>query len=70
MIYEVFIKWDTDATVWIAICNDPCLAIEAGSYDALIERAQSVLPELIAETGKPACSAITYRTDDFQLTGC
>lgn len=66
MIYEVFIKRDADASVWIAICNDPCLALEADSCDVLIERVQSALPELITEMGKTACSAITYRTSELQ----
>ena len=48
---ELLIKmtWDPEALVWIAESDDvPGLAMESGSFDALIERLRFAVPELLA----------------------
>lgn len=40
--------WDKDAAVWVATSDDvPGLALESGSFDALIERVKYAVPELM-----------------------
>ncbi len=44
--------WDPDALVWIAESDDvPGLALESGSFDALLERVRFAIPELLALNG-------------------
>lgn len=57
---ELLIKmtWDPEALVWIAESDDvPGLAMESGSFDALIERLRFAVPELLALNG-PAKSPL------------
>ncbi len=43
--------WDADAHVWVAQSPDlPGLILEAPSQDALLEKLQHAIPDLIAET--------------------
>ena len=50
--YNVNLQWDTAAYVWIAMSDDvPGLALEAGSYDLLIERVRNIVPELLELNG-------------------
>ena len=44
---NINIMWDEEALVWIAECEKLGLVLEAGSYDALIEKIKSTIPELI-----------------------
>ena len=46
--YDVNIAWDDEAGVWIAISDDIPLALESGSFDALVERLKIVVPEISA----------------------
>jgi hypothetical protein len=40
--------WDSDAAVWIATSRDvPGLILESGSFDALLERVRTAVPELL-----------------------
>ena len=39
--------WDNEACVWIAVSDDIPLALESGSYDALIEKVKIAAPEII-----------------------
>lgn len=53
---ELLIKmtWDPDALVWIAESEDvPGLAMESGSFDALIEKLRFAIPELLELNSKP-----------------
>ncbi len=44
--------WDDDAQVWVATSEDvPGLALESGSFDALIERVRVAVPELMRLNG-------------------
>ncbi|MBR3621966.1 MAG: DUF1902 domain-containing protein [Selenomonadaceae bacterium] len=46
--YNIQMTWDKDAAVWIATSNDvPGLALESGSFDALVERVKYAVPELM-----------------------
>ncbi len=51
---ELLIKmtWDQEAAVWTAESDDvPGLALESGSFDALIERVRFTVPELLELNG-------------------
>ncbi len=57
---ELLIKmtWDPEALVWIAESDDvPGLAMESGSFDALIERLRFAVPELLELNSSP-CSPL------------
>jgi len=49
--------WDSEATVWCAVCDDIPLALESGSFDALVERVKAATPELLQMNGAdPKCT--------------
>ena len=54
MSYIVNIIWDEEAAVWYAVCDEIPLAIESGSFDALIERVKTVAREIL-ELNNEAC---------------
>jgi len=40
--------WDEEASVWIAESQDlPGLILESGSFDALVERVKTAIPDLL-----------------------
>ena len=40
--------WDNEAAVWVATSEDvPGLALESGSFDALVERVKIATPEIM-----------------------
>ena len=46
--YNIQMTWDAEAAVWIATSDDvPGLALESGSFDALVERVKYAIPELM-----------------------
>lgn len=48
MEYKIKFAWDGEAAVWIATSDDvPGLALESGSFDALVERVRHAVPELL-----------------------
>jgi len=47
MDYIIDIKWDDEAGVWCAICDDIPLALESNSFDALIEKVKTVAYEVL-----------------------
>ena len=48
MEYVINFKWDPEAGVWIATSNDiPGLVLESDSFDLLLERTRSAIPELL-----------------------
>ena len=53
MEYKINIAWDDEAHVWVAIADDIPLALEGGSYDALIERVKIAAPEILEMNAKP-----------------
>ena len=49
MDLAIKIAWDPEACVWIVESDDvPGLVLESGSFDALLERVRSAVPELLA----------------------
>ena len=62
-IMDITIKWDEEACVWIAVNSDIGLAIESGSYDALIERVRTAVPELM-ELNHIESSPIVLKTEN------
>lgn len=53
------ITWDEEAAVWVATSEDvPGLVLESGSFDALVERVRSAVPELLQLNQKPSVLSI------------
>ena len=59
MVYEINTKWDEDAGVWCAVCDDIPLALESNSFDALIGKVKTVAYEILEVNEK--------MTDGIQL---
>ena len=59
--YFVRAEWDTEAGVWVATSDDvPGLVTEAASIEALNEKLQSLVPELLQANGvAPQAGAIS-----------
>lgn len=56
----VKVTWDAEAAVWVAQSDDvPGLALESGSFDALIERLRHTVPEMLELNGQ--------KTDSLQM---
>jgi len=50
--YHVKAEWDAEAAVWVASSEDvPGLATGADSFEALIDKLKTVVPELLEENG-------------------
>ena len=62
MVYKVDFLWDEDASVWIATSNDISgLVLESGSFDALVEKVKTAIPELLELNGEtPNAIKIKY----------
>jgi len=68
--YTISMSWDKEAAVWYAVCDDIPIALESGSFDALIERVKIAAPELLEMNKKsPECilNFITTRKDEVAL---
>lgn len=51
--YIITLFWDDEASVWIAESPDvPGLILESHSFDELIEKAKTAVPELLEISGK------------------
>ena len=57
----VNLMWDTEADVWVAICDSLGIALEAESYDDLIRRVIDVAPEM-AKLNNVPCSQLIFST--------
>ncbi len=63
MEYHVDMTWDAEAAVWIATSEDiPGLALEGGSFDALLERVRYAVPELLELNGCKEASVLVFRS--------
>ena len=51
--YTVLLTWDDEASVWIAENDYIPIALESESFDTLIERVRSAVPEILEENNKP-----------------
>lgn len=47
MNYSIDVRWDGQAGVWCAICDEIPIALESNSFDALIERVKNVAHEIL-----------------------
>ena len=47
LMYKIQFGWDDEAKVWVAICDDPALALENESIVVLAERVEKVIPEML-----------------------
>ena len=63
----VKIHWDDEAEVWVAICDELGIALESGSYDALIEKVRVAVPEMIDLNGISGISAVEISTNNRQM---
>ena len=52
--YTITMTWDDETSVWVAVCDDIPIALESGSFDALVERVKIAVPELLELNGKNA----------------
>ena len=67
MKIEVKIHWDEEAEVWVAICDELGIALESGSYDALIEKLRVAVPEMIDANGISGVNVIEISTNNRQM---
>jgi len=44
--YKINFAWDDEACVWTAVCDELPLALEHGSFDALVEKVKVVAAEI------------------------
>jgi len=68
--YDVDIMWDDEAYVWVAVCDDIPLALEGGSYDALIERVKFAALEILELNSKDAARVnLRIRSERLVMAG-
>ena len=67
MDISVIIKWDDEAAVYFAVCNEIGLALESESYDTLIEKVINAIPELIQLNQIQNCDSVRICTEDRQV---
>ena len=54
--YIISMTWDSNAAVWCAVNDEIPIALESGSFDALVERIKAAVPELLIMNGaEPEC---------------
>jgi hypothetical protein len=47
MEYSIYLTWDEEAQVWVAVNDEIPIALESGSLDALIECVKLAVPEIL-----------------------
>ena len=67
MNINISIKWDEEAQVYIALCDDIGLALESASYDELINRVRNAVPELLSLNNISGCSSICFLTEERRV---
>ena len=50
--YDILLTWDEEAGVWVAVCDEMPLTLEAGSLDLLMEQVRVAAPEVLEMNGK------------------
>jgi hypothetical protein len=71
--YTVHLTWDPEAAVWMATSEDiPGLALESGSFDALIERVKFAAPELLELNGVAPSEIlpVCFRSERHERVRC
>ena len=63
---SVKIMWDSEAEVWVAICDEIGLALESESYDTLLKRVQIAAPEM-AEANHVKCNSLDVLTQNRRI---
>jgi len=64
MEYAVRITFDEEAAVWIAESDEIIgLVLECGSLNALMERVQIAVPELLVLNKQPSCDKIQFKIE-------
>ena len=62
MHYEIFVEWDTEASVWyIEGSNVPGLVGEAKTLESMIALLHVRIPEMLEENGCPMDDSIPLR---------
>ena len=51
--FSIDVTYDPEAEVWVAVCDELGLVTEEKSRDAVMARANLVIPELIVDNGFP-----------------
>ena len=69
MAYRIKMLWDNEAAVWIATSDDvPGLVLESESFDTLINKVRSAVPELVKLNGvAPSEYRLNYSTTRTDL---
>ena len=67
MRVKVNIHWDNEAEVWVVICDNPAIALESGSYDALIEKIKVAVIEMAELDGISSVESIEVSTNNRQM---
>lgn len=67
MNVKVKIHWDDEAEVWVAICDELGIALESGSYDALIEKVRVAISEMVELNGISNIKSIEVSTNKRQM---
>lgn len=67
MNVKVKIHWDDEAEVWVAICDKLGIALESGSYDALIEKVRVAISEMVELNGISNIKSIEVSTNKRQM---
>jgi hypothetical protein len=55
--------WDKTASVWCALCDEIPLALESGSFDALVEKVKITAPEILEMNGKASACMLNFVSD-------
>ena len=64
---KVIIHWDDKAEVWVAVCDELNIALESGSYDALIEKVRAAISEMMKLNGISNIKLIEISTNERQI---
>ncbi len=65
MEYHVNLTWDAEASVWMATSEDISgLALEGGSFDALLERVRYAAPELLEMNGCEKAAVLVFNASE------
>ena len=71
-LYEILARWDPEAKVWVAECDDIGLATEAADFEQLMERLRGMVPELVAlnypdDRGEVELNVVAKRSEILSL---
>lgn len=67
MNINIIIKWDEEAQVYIAVCDEIGLALESASYDNLINKVKDAVPELLSLNKIQGCTSMSFLTEERRV---